>query len=97
MTLNPISGSAVIHGASTCEFRSTACCATSVKSSSGLKRQAIVTKHAGRAGHQNTVVDILKELGGLAAPTVEVDETVNRNELEAIDKKEGIPFLRAAK
>ncbi|KAK5093375.1 hypothetical protein LTR70_004747 [Exophiala xenobiotica] len=51
------------------------------------QRQAIVTKHAGRAGNQSKVADILKELGGLAAPVVEVDEAADRNELEAFDKK----------
>lgn len=51
------------------------------------QRQAIVTKHAGRAGNQSKVADILKELGGLAAPVVQVDEAADRNELETFDKK----------
>jgi len=51
------------------------------------QRQAIVTKHAGRAGNQSKVADILKELGGLATPVVQVDEAADKNELEAFDKK----------
>lgn len=51
------------------------------------QRQAIVTKHAGRAGNQSKVADILKELGGLAAPVVQVDDAADKNELEAFDKK----------
>jgi len=51
------------------------------------QRQAIVTKHAGRSGNQTKVADILKELGGLAAPMAEVDEAADKNELAAFDKK----------
>ncbi|KAK5957207.1 hypothetical protein OHC33_001578 [Knufia fluminis] len=51
------------------------------------QRQAIVTKHAGRSGNQTKVADILKELGGLAAPIAQVDEAADKNELEAFDRK----------
>ena len=51
------------------------------------QRQAIVTRHAGRAGNQTKVADILKDLGGLAIPMGQVDEAADRNELDAFDKK----------
>lgn len=51
------------------------------------QRQALVVKHSGRAGNQTKVADLLRELGGLAVPMVEVDEAADKNELEAFDKK----------
>lgn len=51
------------------------------------QRQAIVVKHNGRAHSNAKVADILKDLGGLAAPTARVDELADKNELEAFDKK----------
>ncbi|KAK5094850.1 hypothetical protein LTS08_008469 [Lithohypha guttulata] len=51
------------------------------------QRQEIVTRHAGRAGNQAIVTDILKELGGLAGPVAKVDEAADKNELETFDKK----------
>lgn len=51
------------------------------------QREAIVAKHKGREGSNNKVVDILKELGGLAVPIAKVDEAADRNELETFDRK----------
>lgn len=50
-------------------------------------REAIVARHAGRAGNQAKVADLLKSLGGASVSVAPQDPQANQAELEAYDKK----------
>ena len=51
------------------------------------QREEILARHAGRAGNNTKVSNLLAELGGLALPIAKVDEAAEKNELETFDKK----------
>lgn len=60
------------------------------------QREAIVSKHNGRADSNTKVADLLKELGGLAIPIAQVDQAADKNELDTFDKKVYKSLVRMA-